>query len=122
MEIEKIELPWSVNSLADAAGRFIFNDIDYISESKAYIEKERRFLLNELSNIKGIEPYKTDTNFILIKLLDWNEEYVFNYFLTRGILIRKCSSFKELKGSYIRVAIKDRENNLRLLEIFKKLN
>jgi threonine-phosphate decarboxylase len=121
MEIEKIELPWSVNSLADAAGKFIFNDLDYISESKAYIEKERKFLLNELSNIKGIDPYRTDTNFILIKLLEWDEEYVFNYFLTRGIVIRKCSSFKELKGNYIRVAIKDRENNLRLLEIFKNL-
>jgi threonine-phosphate decarboxylase len=122
MEIEKIELPWSVNSLADAAGKFIFNDIDYINESKAYIEKERNFLLNELSKIKGIEPYKTHTNFILIKLLDWDEEYVFNFFLTKGILIRKCSSFKELKENHIRVAVKDRENNLKLLEIFKKLS
>ena len=122
MEIGKIELPWSVNSLAVTAGEFIFNDTDYISDSKAYIEKGRKFLLNELSKINGIKPYKTNANFILIRLLEWSDEYIFDYFLNRGILIRKCSSFKELKGNYIRVAIKDRENNLRLLEIFRNLN
>lgn len=120
--IEKIELPWSINTLADAAGQFIFNDSDYISNSKAYIEKERRFLLDELSKINGIKSYMTNADFILIKLLNWNEEQVFNYFLNRGILIRKCSSFKELNGDYIRVAIKDRNNNLRLIDIFKSLN
>jgi len=120
-EIEKIELPWSVNSLADAAGQFIFDDKEYIKESKSYIEKERSFLLEELSKIEGIMPYYTSTNYILIKLLDWNEDYVFKFFLKRGILIRKCLSFKDLSENHIRVAIKDRTNNLRLLEGFSNL-
>jgi len=120
-EMEKIELPWSVNTLADAAGQFIFNDKEYINESKAYIEAERSFLLNELSKIKGVMPYQTNTDFILIKLLSWNEEYVFNFFLKRGILIRKCSSFKVLNENHIRIAIKDRESNLKLLDVFRKL-
>lgn len=120
-EIEKIELPWSVNSLADAAGQFIFGDKNYIEESKSYIEKERNFLLDELSKIEGINPYYTNTNYILIKLINWNEEYVFNHFLKKGIVIRKCSSFKVLSENHIRVAIKDRKNNLRLLEVFTEL-
>ena len=119
--IQKIELPWSINSLADAAGQFILNDKEYIRRSKEYIEAERRFLLCELSRIEGIKPYTTHTNYILIKLLSWDEEYVFNSLLKKGIIIRKCSSFKDLDENHIRVAIKDRKNNLLLIQAFKNV-
>ncbi len=117
----KVELPWSVNSLADRAGRYIFECKDYIRDSQAYIEGEREFLLKELNEIKGIRPFPTHTNYILIKLLKWKEDYVFHFFLKRGLLIRKCSSFSGMDDTYIRVAIKDRENNLRLIQVFKEL-
>lgn len=119
-EISKIELPWSINSLADAAGQFIFQDKEYIEKSKEYIEKERNYLLEELNKIYGIEVYNTHTNYILIKILNWNEEFVFNFFLKRGIVIRKCSSFNTLEN-HIRVAIKDRNNNHKLIQVFKEL-
>lgn len=86
-EISKIELPWSVNSLADIAGQFIFRDQSYIEESKKYIQLEREFLLNELSKISGIMPYNTHTNYILIKILCWNEEYLFKFFLKEVLLL-----------------------------------
>ena len=120
-EYKKVELPWSINALADIAGRYIFKCKNYIEESKAYIERERQFLSRELGNIDGIENFPTHTNYILIKLLKWNEEYIFNYFLKRGLLVRKCSSFNGLDDSYIRVAIKNRKDNEKLIEIFKEL-
>ncbi len=117
-----MELPWSVNALADIAGRYIFECKDYIEESRAYIEKERQFLLKELGGaIDGIKAFNTHTNYILIKLLKWNEEYIFNFFLKRGLLIRKCSSFNGLDDSYIRVAIKDRKSNEKLIKAFREL-
>lgn len=119
-EISKIELPWSVNSLADIAGQYIFDDTQYINESKKYIDKERRYLINELSNVDGIYVYNSHTNYILIKLLEHTEDHAFKHFLQHGIVIRKCSSFIELGDNHIRVAIKDRENNERLLDAFRK--
>ncbi len=119
--VKEIELPWSINSLADAAGQYIFLDKEYIEESKKYIEKERNYMEQELEKIPGILPYKTHTNYILIKLVNWNEEYIFNFFLRKGIIIRKCSSFTGLSDGYIRVAIKDRKNNERLIKIFQEL-
>ncbi|TJX13529.1 aminotransferase class I/II-fold pyridoxal phosphate-dependent enzyme [Tissierella creatinini] len=120
-EISKIELPWSVNTLADAAGQYIFSHKEYINKSKDYIAIERKFLFEELSKIVGIQPYITHTNYILIKLEKWDEEYVFNFLLKRGLVIRKCSSFKDLDDKHIRVAIKDRANNVRLVEALKEL-
>lgn len=119
--ITKVELPWSINSLAEAAGNFIFKDKKYIEESKRYIDNERKFVHEGLSKISNIKIYPTETNYLLIKLLKWNEEYVFNFFLKRGIVIRKCSSFVGLSENYIRIAIKDRKSNIRLIEIFNEL-
>ncbi len=120
-EISKIELPWSINSFAESAGKFILNDKEYIEESKRYMEEERQYMHQELSKLSNIKVFHTETNYILIKLLKWNEEYIFNFFLKRGIVIRKCSSFIGLNDNYIRVAIKSRENNTRLIKIFNEL-
>lgn len=120
-KLKEIELPWSINSLADAAGQYIFLDKEYIEESKRYIEEERNYMKEELSKISGIILHNTHTNYILIKLVNWNEEYIFNFFLRRGIIIRKCSSFTGLSDGYIRIAIKDRKNNERLIKVFREL-
>lgn len=120
-EIQKIELPWSVNTLANTAGQFIIKNKEYIQKSKRYIEKERRYLIDELGTIKGIKAYTTHTNYILIKLLDYTEIEVFDHFLKNGILIRKCSTFEGLKGDHIRIAIKNRFYNEKLINIFKKI-
>ncbi|NLN14760.1 MAG: aminotransferase class I/II-fold pyridoxal phosphate-dependent enzyme [Tissierellia bacterium] len=120
-EISEVELPWSVNALADIIGQFIFNNKKYIKDSKAYIEEERQFMLRELSKLEGIKAYNSHTNYILIKLEGLTEEDAFTHFLKYGIVIRKCSSFKELGQNHIRIAIKDRENNDKILHAFKDL-
>ncbi|MDR7855765.1 histidinol-phosphate transaminase [Tissierella sp.] len=119
--ISKIQLPWSVNSLAESAGRYIFKDKEYIDESKKYIDNERKYMIAELSRISSIKVYHTESNYILVKLLKWDEEFVFDFFVKRGIVIRKCSSFIDLDTKHIRLAIKSREDNMRLIEIFKEL-
>ena len=120
-ELAKVELPWSINSLADAAGQFIFKDEEYINRSKDYIEEQRNHLMEDLLKIDGFEPYRTHTNYILIRLLSWNEEYIFNFLLKQGIVIRKCSSFTDLNSGYIRVAIKDKNSNSRLIKALNGL-
>lgn len=121
-KVEAFQMPWSVNCFADLAGRYIFDQKDYIEKSKKYIDQERNYLLGELRKLDRIKPYDTHTNYILIDLLDLDEEYVFNFFLKNGIIIRKCSSFKTLASTHIRVAIKDRKNNKKLIEQFVNLN
>lgn len=116
----EIESPWSVNTYANAAARLIFKDRAYIEKTKAYIGGEREFLMDGLSEIEWIKPYRSHTNFILIKLLRHDEDRVFDGFIRKGIMIRKASNFEGLDGSYIRVAVKDRQSNSRLIKIFKE--
>lgn len=109
-------LPWSVNAFADAAGRAVLKDRDYIKRTKEYIGEQREYMLKELESMNFIKTFDTVSNFILIKLLIGDEDSLFNYMIKKGILIRKASSFVGLDKSYIRLAIKDSQNNQYLIK------
>lgn len=117
-DIEFNQMPWSINSLADIAGQYIFKNTEYILESSKYINEQREYLLENLEKYDWIKVYKTHTNYILIKLNQYDEDYIFDYFVRKGIVIRKCSSFKVLGKNHIRVAIKDKNSNDKLLRVF----
>ena len=68
-------------------------------------------MYHELNKIKDLKVYKTDTNFILLKSLGSNAKILREKMLEKGILIRDASNFKYLDERFIRLAIKDRENN-----------
>ena len=116
---DEVQSPWSVNSYANAAARCIFSDNNYIKNTKQYIKAEREYLKEELSQIKWIKVYKSDADFMLIKLLKYDEDILFDEFIKQGIMIRKASNFEGLDKSYIRVAVKDHENNSKLAGLFK---
>lgn len=116
----KIVLPWSVNTFADMAAECIFSDEHYITTSKEYIATQREYLLSELRGIENIKVYDTHCNFILIKLLDDNEDDIFDYLAKKGILVRKASSFEGLDKSYIRVAVKDFNDNKYLVNALRE--
>lgn len=120
-KISSIELPWRINSMANTAGLTIFKDTDYIKKSKDYIRRQRDYLFSELKKIKAVKPYTSHTNFILIKLLDLEEDYLFEELLKEGILVRKCSSFKGLGRDHIRVAVKDKKSNDLLIKALKDI-
>lgn len=116
----EVESPWSVNSYANAASRCIFKDMEYIKRTREYLKSEREYLLGQLYKLKWVKAFESDTNFILIKLLKHDEDHVFNEFIKRGIMIRKASSFEDLDKSYIRIAVKDHQSNIKVIDCFKE--
>lgn len=119
LEVQKI--PWSVNCLAQIAVREILQDKEFINKSKSSLLEEKEFLYRELSNIKGLRAYKPSSNFIFIKLLgNISSEELMDQLAKKGILIRDCSNFRGLeKGKFIRVAVRTREENIKLLKELK---
>ncbi len=116
---EEITLPWSINAFAELSGRYIFNQDGYIERSKEYSSIQRKWMLKELKQINGLIVFDTSCNYVLIKLIDENEDNLFKYMLAKGIIIRKASSFDGLDETYIRLAIKDEKSNRYLIECLK---
>ncbi|MCX7795749.1 MAG: threonine-phosphate decarboxylase CobD [bacterium] len=116
-----IALPWSVNILADLAGRYVLKDRNFIEQTRRFVNLERRLFLEELSNIEWLHPYPSQTNFILVKS-DIDNSILERYLLERGIIIRNCKGFEGLDESYIRLAVKDRKSNKKLIEVLRSFS
>lgn len=118
----EIKEPWTINSFADTISNHIFNDEEYIKNSKEFFIKEREYMLKELEKIHVIKAYKTNTNFILIKLYNKkSSELKKELFVQGNILVRDASNFKNLDESYIRIAIKSHEENKQIINQLNKI-
>ena len=119
--------PWSVNNIAELAGITVLGDSEYIKKTERWIKEEKEYVYKKLQSIDGIKPYKTEVNFILVKIEDnmvkkgINAAKLKEMMLERGILIRDASNFKYLDESYFRLAIKDRKNNDRVADVLKEV-
>nr|WP_330373626.1 histidinol-phosphate transaminase [Robinsoniella peoriensis] len=127
-EVNKKKNPWTINSLAEAAGKLMFSDTEYISASKKLIFSERDNIVHELSLINGIKAYPPTANFILVRILKngITSKDVFEYAIRRGLMIRDCSTFPFLGNQYFRFcfmsAVKNRELLMCIHELFDDAN
>lgn len=118
-KINSVATPWSVNTVADYAGREALKEVKYIKNSVAYVKKENKFLYNGLKDFKDIKVFKGAVNFLFFKLnreLNLREELI-----KQGVIIRSCNNYVGLDNSYYRVAVRRREENERLLEVLSKI-
>ena len=123
--LEKKE-PWSVNNIAELAGKILLQDKEYIEKTNNWIKIEKKYMYENLKEIEGLKTYKTEINFILVKikneyLYKVNAQILREKMLEKGILIRDASNFVYLNDNYFRLAVKDRKNNVRVLEALKEI-
>lgn len=116
-EMWKKKIPWSVNSLSCSIGKVLNNDVQYFAATEAWLSEEKEWLFRELSGIGKLKVFKPDTNFILLKLLgkESTSDILKHRLIAEGILIRDASNFIYLNEKFIRVAVKDRESNEKLI-------
>jgi len=121
-KLKKRQNPWNINCFAETAAKYVLRDKEYIYNSLKWIEAEKSFLPEMLREIPFIESvYNTNSNYVLCKLKGISGEELYNLCMEQGILIRRARNFKGLDDRFVRFAIKDRELNLKLLEVLMTL-
>ena len=119
--------PWSVNNIAEMAGITVLDDVEYIEKTLKWITKEKKYIYEKLNEISEIKPYKTEVNFICVKIKDkliskgLNVKKLQEKMMEEGILIRDASNFKFLDERFFRLAIKDRRSNDRIISVLKEI-
>ena len=116
------KIPWNVNCLAQAAAVAALKDQKHLRVTRELIKKEKTQLLADLEGIKSFRVYRADANFFFIDIRKsgLTAAELKNKLLGEGILIRDCTSFRGLDQYYIRVAVKTRVENERLIEALKR--
>jgi threonine-phosphate decarboxylase len=119
----RAKMPWNVNSLAQAAAVAALADENHSKKTLEVVKTEKSFLRHELARIKGFKVFPADTNFILIDVRKsgLTASALRTKMIKHGVLVRDCSSFTGLDGFYVRVAVKTRKENKKLLDAFRKV-
>ena len=108
--------PWTVNTFANLAGLVMLDDKEYIEKSEKWILEEKKFMYKELNEFQYLKAYRTECNFILLKIQNISSACLRDKMIEKNILIRDASNFKFLDYHFVRLAIKDRESNIKVLE------
>ncbi len=118
--LQKIKIPWNVSGFAQSIAIRALSDKLHLEKTRLVISREREFLKESISKINGFSCYDSDVNFLLIKSKK-NSKHIQKKLLDKNILIRDCSNFRGLNNKFIRVAVRTRKENLKLVKVLKKL-
>jgi threonine-phosphate decarboxylase len=120
--VREADEPWSVSALAQIAGRESLKDRNYLRRSLQLNAAERQYLTERLTDIAGLQVYPSVTNFLLVKITrpGWDAPRLQEGLIRHGILIRDCRSFPGLGGNFIRIAVRGRKDNSRLLSAIQQ--
>nr|WP_306812930.1 threonine-phosphate decarboxylase CobD [Paenibacillus soyae] len=120
--MRRLQVPWSVNSLAQAIGAAVLEDEAFAGETWAWLQSESEFLRAELRKL-GFRDYPGAVNYLLVRLPDdapFTSTELQQEMGRRGALIRDASLFTGLDHRYIRLAIKLRAQNARLIGVLRE--
>ena len=109
---------WSVNTLAQAYTKAALNDVDYIKRTKQELNEERVFMYNALDDIEGITVYQPSANFILFQVNQKGitANYINDELKKYNMIVRNCDSYVGLTNHWVRIAIKDHDTNIKLVD------
>ncbi|WP_314641401.1 threonine-phosphate decarboxylase [uncultured Veillonella sp.] len=109
---------WSVNTLAQAYTESALNDVEYVKRTKQVLREEQHYMYNALDAIAGITVYPPSANFILFHIeQDGVTADSINEALKKHkMIVRNCDSYIGLNSQWVRIAIKDHDNNVRLVD------
>jgi len=113
--------PWSVNTIAQKVGIQMLKDIEYATETRSYVDKQRREMSEAFKLIPSIKAFAGEADFFLIKILTKTtaNELATKLLKKYKIAIRVCANYQGLNQQFFRVAIKTKQNNQTLILALK---
>jgi threonine-phosphate decarboxylase len=119
-------LPWSVNSLAQTAVRWLMRHAgpvdQFLSSTRDFIEAEKIRIEERVQQETGIRCFPSATSFILMRLPEGlAAPTVWRHMADHRILIRDCANFTGLSDAFIRISLKTEAENRRATDLLVRL-
>ena len=110
-EIEKLRLPYNINSLTQLSAEFALQHKATLNKQAEQICQNRTELQRTLSALPGLTVYPSEANFILFRLPTGQAEVVFAELKQAGILVKNLHSSGGLLTDCLRVTVGTAEQN-----------
>ena len=107
---------WSVSAPAQVAGLAAVSEEGWPERTRRFLRMERPWMTDALGAL-GFFVYPSHSNFLLFQARPdlWDRA------MARGVMLRPCSNFPGLDGSYFRIGLKKRVQNEMLLQVLKEI-
>jgi threonine-phosphate decarboxylase len=106
---------WPVDSVAAETARLLLKDIPRIKEAPEGNAQEREWLAAQLSGL-GLHIYPACANYLLAKVKRGKGLELWHELITRHrIVTRSCANFEGLDAAFIRLGVRSRAENERLI-------
>jgi threonine-phosphate decarboxylase len=125
---DRYSLPWSVNSMSQAAVSYLMNAkreiASFIDETRKFLTYEKAIVYEAFNGVPQISLHRSTTSFILARLGEpYTAEPICGALLEKKILIRNCANFAGLSNRFIRFSLKTHDVNQlmiqSLLDVFR---
>ena len=115
-ELEKVRLPYNINSLTQAGARFALRHQEVFDRQAVAIVAERERMMDALEAMAGVEPFTSSANFILFRVTGRAEE-VFAALRDGGVLIKNLHAAGGPLADCLRVTVGAPGENRRFLAL-----
>jgi len=122
-QVARVQEPWSVGTLAQAAGRACLADPAFMARTREVVARERERLFEELAALPGLKPFPAQANYLLVKITvpGLSAARLRRRLLFRGLIIRDASNFTGLDERFFRVAVRTGPENQRLVAALEEV-
>lgn len=114
--------PWSVNAIGQVAALAALNDAAHARRSLRFMIKERARVATLLATLPGCSVMPTYANYFFLELpRGHHARTVAERLRAEGLLIRDCSAVPGANSRSVRLAVKTRRDNDRLVRAFSRV-
>jgi histidinol-phosphate aminotransferase len=120
-QLDKVRLPYNINSLTQLSAEFALAHADAFAEQAAAIRRDRAALAASLRQLAGLEVFPSEANFVLVRAPEGRGVALFEGLRRRGILIKNLTSAGPALVDCLRITVGTPPENARLLEALQGL-
>ncbi len=124
-KLSDYSMPWGVNSLAQEAVCYLLTQTSatkgFIESTRDFVAAERHRFVEYFRNLPKIRFFPSETDFLLAELKGLTADMVWTEMARHRILIRNCSNFNGLSDNFIRISLKNREENEKAADLLKQI-
>jgi histidinol-phosphate aminotransferase len=118
-QLDKVRLPYNINSLSQVAANFFLDYQDEFSEQIKEIVQRREELYRGLKEIAGIKLYPTQANFIFFSC-SFDSNRIYRNLVAEGIIVKNLN-IPPLMPNCMRVTVGNRKENEAFLRALQRV-
>jgi histidinol-phosphate aminotransferase len=118
-QLDKVRLPYNINSLSQVAAHYFLDYQDEFSGQVSEIIKSREELYLGLKEIAGIKLYPSQANFIFFSCA-FDSNRIYNKLVAEGIIVKNLN-IPPLMPNCMRVTVGNRKENEAFLRVLKRI-